>query len=81
MSRGRTCLQKISDHPDPEWSENFFYLLLEMIKYWGEKGQGQRQGLYVHYAELYNDLRSKQVAFPPGKKFLDWPIDEPVPNK
>lgn len=63
---------------DPEWSEKFFHLLLELIKHWGEQALQTNSVLPVFYGELYTSLRRSNVYFPPEKKYMFWPLkDEP----
>ena len=80
MSRGRTCLKDITKNggsvvwvKDPEWAENFFHLLLEIVQVWALKGASMILAVGEDYKNLYNQLISEGVNFPDEKKFIDWP--------
>jgi len=75
MSRGKDVFAKINPNADPEWSERFFYLLLECIQYWGNKARNPGSNLPTDFFDMYNDLRgTSRVTFPTENKYLDWPL-------
>lgn len=62
---------------DAEWETNFFYLLLEMVRYAGLPAAvcGDNTKMPTEFAKLYSEMVSAKVAFPRERRFLDWPVN------